>query len=463
MKKLSRYICLLLAGLMIIPLAACEQKTPENQGSEELGKYEIVSVKYPEMAHYPNESEFINSNGEFDDEGFEKVYEAWRRDKEKQNAGYVNGYQGELNDFISALINELMKDNGGENVTCSPINIYMALAMLAETTEGETRAQILNLLGAGSVEEVREQAKNIWNAAYIDDGASTSVLANSLWLRDDLEYKPEVFNTLANNYYASSFKGKMGSEEFNQALRDWINEQTGGLLKEQASGLELDPATVLALASTIYFREKWDAQFSPNANDERVFHGAKGDETVTFMNQSDTQTYCWADKFAVVAKEFTNNGSMLFFLPDEGVAPEELLTDEQFLGFVSGSRRIYDWADCKYLIVNMSVPKFDVSSDIDLANGLKHLGIVDAFDSGKADFSPISEVENVYLDTAKHAARVKIDEEGCEAAAYTVMAMCGAAMPPQEEVDFVLDRPFIFVIKDSSNLPLFVGIVNTLN
>ena len=52
-----------------------------------------------------------------------------------------------------------------------------------------------------------------------------------------------------------------------------------------------------------------------------------------------------------------------------------------------------------------------------------------------------------------------VDEEGCIAAAYTVMAAAGAAMPPDETVDFVLDRPFVFVITSDSGLPLFAGMV----
>lgn len=56
--------------------------------------------------------------------------------------------------------------------------------------------------------------------------------------------------------------------------------------------------------------------------------------------------------------------------------------------------------------------------------------------------------------------RVMIDEEGCTAVAYTVMAAVGAGMPPDEEIDFTLDRPFLFVITGDGELPLFVGIVN---
>ena len=84
-------------------------------------------------------------------------------------------------------------------------------------------------------------------------------------------------------------------------------------------------------------------------------------------------------------------------------------------------------------------------------------------DVAEADFSPmiVQEGENeISLSEAKYAARVKIDEEGCEAAAFTVMLATGAARPPEEMIDFVLNRPFLFVINGQDGQPLFVGVVN---
>ena len=78
----------------------------------------------------------------------------------------------------------------------------------------------------------------------------------------------------------------------------------------------------------------------------------------------------------------------------------------------------------------------------------------------------VGEIENadgVFLSSAKHAARVAIDEEGVTAAAYTVMMEAGAAEPPDEEIDFTLDRPFVFAITSQDGLPLFIGVVNTPN
>ena len=111
--------------------------------------------------------------------------------------------------------------------------------------------------------------------------------------------------------------------------------------------------------------------------------------------------------------------------------------------------------------MNQSVPKFDVSSQFDLREGLAALGITDVTDFDKADFSPLTDAQQeIALTQASHAVRVAIDEEGVTAAAYTVMMAAGAAMPPEEEIDFTLDRPFLFVITSPDNLPMFVGVVN---
>ena len=115
------------------------------------------------------------------------------------------------------------------------------------------------------------------------------------------------------------------------------------------------------------------------------------------------------------------------------------------------------------MMVNLSMPKFDVVSDLDLRDGLMELGIQDVFDKEIADFSPLTQaVEEIFLSQAKHAARVTVDEKGVEAAAYTVLMMeAGGSMMP-EAVDFVLDRPFLFVITSEDGLPLFAGVVNQL-
>ncbi len=451
---MKRFIALILSAACLLTLGACG-----NGAASGPGKLLAAEPDYPQMAPYPDETKYFKSNGEFDSDGFDKVYDAWW-DSRKAQRSQPDGYAEALEDYLRSSVPQLLSGAQGENRICSPVNIYMALAMLAETTDGESRAQILELLGSDSLEALRTEAKAVWNANYCDDGAVTSVLANSVWLDDSVNYEKNTVDALAEHYYACSYHGEMGSDELNAALQNWLSEQTGGLLREQAEGVETDPNTILALCSTIYFRAKWSGRFSEGQTSPQTFHAPGGDVERDFMHSSGTGSYYWSGKFSAYGKSLEGSGSMWFLLPDEGVTPEELIADGKTMDFLlSGGQ---EGAEDKFLIVNLAVPKFDVASDLEFSDSLAALGIRDIFDPAVSDFSPLTgDAEGVFLSRAQHAARVAIDEEGVIAAAYTVLAACGAAAPPEEEVDFVLDRPFVFAITSHDGLPLFVGIVNT--
>lgn len=407
----------------------------------------IAQAEYPQMAPYPSDYS-------------EKEYEEWWEDVMSQQRDL--GDISDLQSFFAQSSQIFLNGDEGENLVYSPLNVYMALSMLAQLTGGESRRQILALLGSDSMETLRQQVSDVWNSNYRDDGALTSILANSLWLNQDVKFDQDTMDILAQDFYASSFRGEMGSAEFNKALQDWLNEQTGGLLKEQAGNVELDSATILALASTVYFQGKWCNEFSKEKTALQTFHSPVGDVEIDFMHQRDDQAYYWGDKFAAVSQSFEGNRSMWFLLPDEGVAPEELLADSEVMDFLFIADKD-EWENQKFLLVNKSIPKFDVVSQFDLEEGLRALGVTDIFDPMLSDFTSMATNVDlpIVLTNANHAARVVIDEEGCTAAAFTVMVELSAAEPPDEEVDFVLDRPFLFCITGDSGLPLFVGVVNS--
>lgn len=464
---MKQVLTLILASIMLMSAAGCVpsknevvdlQRGPaKGSDADTLTVSLLAEAVYPEMAPYPNEMEYINEKtGEFDNDGFRVVFDAWR---EQQRARYPEeGYADNLTDFFERSIAQFLSGDEPKNRVYSPLNVYMALSMLAELTDGTSRAQILDLLGSGSMEELRAQATALWRANYNDDGATTTVLASSLWLDEDINFVQPTLDTLADTYYASTYRGQMGSDEFNKALQSWLNEQTGGLLEEQAAQIELDAETLMALATTIYFRAKWSSEFSEGNTEPKTFHAPDGDMTCDFMHQGGSDTYYWGDQFSAVKKRFEGGEAMWFILPDEGITPEQLLEDPQVMEFLLQKRRV---GKQQHLIVNKAIPKFDVVSQMDLCDGLKELGITDVFDYETSDFSPMTtDLDEIFLSQVKHDARVTIDEEGCIAAAYTVMSMAGAGMPPKEEVDFVLDRPFLFSITGYDDLPLFVGVVN---
>ena len=433
----------------------------------------LATAVYPETVPFPREEDYTSPTGEFDYDKYSQAHKAWLAGRDALTSGM--DCTGLLDEFLTGSTARFLSGAGTENRIYSPLNVWLALAMLAETAGGNSREQLLDLLGADSIETLRTRVSALWRANYRDDGVVTSVPANSLWLRDGMTYSQDVLDTLARDYYASSFSGEMGTEEYNQALRGWINEQTGGLLKQQADGLSMEPDTVLALASTIYFKAAWSNEFSPDRTRRDIFRAPVGGVETDFMHSSRSQTYYWGEHFSAVQLDFQEGGSMLLILPDEGYDPDGLLDSGEAMEFLLAPKgAIYNmetdtvevgWKDQKHLTVNLSMPKFDVSSDLDLIGALKALGVTDVFDGSVSNFDPLgaSTDEALYVSQVQHAARVKVDEEGCEAAAYTYISMPTSGMPPADEVDFILDRPFIFAITGDIGLPLFTGVVNQPN
>lgn len=409
---------------------------------------QVAGAQYPKMTKNPE----IPNGGD---------YEAWRADQLSLHS-QPEGYADSLDSFWTELNTAILSGANGSNVTCSPVNIYMALSMLAEITDGESRQQILDILGADSIESLRTQAKQVWQGHYNNDQLSTSILANSLWLQENYGFNMDTANLLAQNYYASVFEGNLGSQEMNEVLKTWLNQETGGLLNDQIQNVSMDPNTVLALASTIYYQVQWVNKFAEEKTTDGTFHGAKGDTTAEFMNKTLTYgPYYWGEHFGAVALGLEDGSRMWLFLPDEGVAPEEIV--EEVHAFLQKHPHHYNsgYENRKDIQVNLSLPKFDINADLHLEDTLKSMGITDVFDVTQADFTPIlPNADDGYISDVKHAARVTIDEEGVTAAAFTLILRCGSAMPPDDEVDFVLDRPFLFCVESEDDLPLFTGIVN---
>ena len=456
MKKL---LALVLAAACAVSVTACAAKTggeimlPEDAPLPG----QLAAPPAETSVQYPDEMDFIK-DGEVDYDAYGEAYDAWWQGRQAKTASMLPA--ADTAHWFRNSIPALMQGAGEENRVCSPLNVYMALAMLAAVTDGASRGQILSALCADSLEQLQSRAAQLWQENSWDDGMVTSLLANSLWLRDGYEYNEETLKKLGEEFFASAFSGEMGSEDYNKQLQSWLNDNTGGLLTEQAGSVQLRPETVLALVSTIYYSAQWSDQFYEGANTEEIFHAPTGDETATFLHSSRSGTVYYGDGFMATELPLRSSGSMWLLKPDAGVTPEDLLQSEDAVGFLLANG---SWSQTQQAEVDLSLPKFDVSSDLDLLDALAQLGMTDVQTPGAADFTPLTTANQLplALTEAKHAARVKIDEDGCEAAAYTILSVCEtAAMPPEEIVEFTLDEPFVFAITGIDGLPLFVGIVN---
>lgn len=366
-----------------------------------------------------------------------------------------------LSGFFTESMQQTLSGSGSENQTYSPINLYMALCLTAELTGGDK--QILDALDAASLEELRAQANEVWNASYLDKHNQT-LLANSLWLDKELEYDPSVMDILAKNYYTSVYQGNLGSSATNRAISSWLNGQTGNMLKQNAGNVNLDPETVLALYSTVYYQAKWNesVKFHAANNTIDTFHAPDGDTTVTYMNKKLMHAnYYWGEDFGAIALGLKDSSSMWIFLPDEGKTVENILSSGEYMDLLVDTASIYNRENTKFMKVNLTLPKFDIRSAGDLKEDLQAMGITDVFDEECSSLShAVTGDDPVWMDSVSQATRVAIDEKGITAASYIEIIGAGAAMPPEEIIDFIVDRPFLFVITNRYNLPLFAGVVN---
>ena len=412
-------------------------------------------------ANYPEQPKFKDR---IENEEVQRFYSALNLGRKYYGAG-----EG-LENFFGSLTSSFLSEESakGENTVFSPLNVYFALSMLAETTGGSSRAQILELIGSDSIETLRKQSKNVWLANYRDLGITESTAGNSVWLNDNAvhtdgtpyEYKKKCLDILASEHFVSSFSGKMGDPAYTKLMKDWLSRETGGLLDEQIGQLkDDDPDLMMKMVSALYYKAGWESEFyDPAIPATRLFKGAKENKVVTMMKSNYYGDCYFGEKFSAVYKDLKGgDGKMLFILPDEGLTPEDLLNDEKALEFIITGQG----ADVFERDVEMYIPEFDITSDRDLIEGLKKLGVTDCFDLIRADMSPLTD-EGAYVGEATNTVRIKVDKQGVVGAAYTIIMLEATSAAPveHEKVIFTADRPFIFTLLNDDGLPLFVGVVN---
>lgn len=357
------------------------------------------------------------------------------------------------------LANQNQKANG----IYSPASLYMAMAMLAESSKGQTQAQILNVLSMNSMDLVSSQTGKLFRSLYYDNEFGKLSIANSMWLNKNITFKKTFLQKLATDCYAHSFSSDFSDNNTAKQIGKWVQQYTGGKLGGNAQDFQTNQNMVMMLLNTLYFYDQWTDKFDVSNTKKDIFHLSDGSTVSSdFMNTAFDQDFMRESGFTSSSLQFRNGCKMVFVLPDKGVSPYDLLADTTKLSKAIDPIQ----SEEKFGKVTFKIPKFKFSTKTDLVDSLKTLGMKDAFEPKLADFSEVSDIKPLYVSSVKQEACISIDENGCEAAAYTkVETLCGAAAPqnPAGKADMILDRPFIFAILGTNNVPLFIGVVNNPN
>ena len=359
--------------------------------------------------------------------------------------------------FTKALLPAMLAGDA-QNRACSPQDLYLSLAMLAETADGSSRAQLLQLLGCADTAALRQTVTALWDTQTRAGSNYHCVPAVSLWLPLSAGFRADTVDRLAGSYHASVFSGDMGSAAYNTLFADWLSQSTGGLLGT-ADAPKFDGGTSLALCSTLSYQAMWNTKFDKKDTRDGVFHADGGDCTVPFLRRSRAHCPYYAGKrFSAVSLElvegYSGIGKMWLILPQEGVSPEDIAGDAALLSLLCGE------AETVNAEVELAVPRFDVSARQELIPVLQKLGVGDVADRAKADFSPLTGDRSLHLSAASQSVRVAADETGVSAASLSYLAYAGANTPVQK-ITFTLDRPFLFAVCGKDGIVRFAGTVHT--
>ena len=355
-------------------------------------------------------------------------------------------------DTFSARSASLALGGSEENALFSPVSLWFALALCAESAQGDTRAALMGALGLP--DEAAQSAQAVYNNLYKDNKIGTLKLSTSLWVNEEFPVKQDFLDLAAENFYAHSYHCDFSDAATGKAMGNWLDEATGGLLGGQA--LPTDPATLMTLFSAIHYSDQWTDEFNKDKNTTGDFHNADGTTSeAEYMNRTyGSHGWKYGDGWLSTSLGLKNGGSMYLILPDEGVTPGELLADTETMAEILSGEADGGWGE-----VVIQVPKFEVSDSLDLKPVLEGLGAGIVFDCEQADFSNLSQAA-LGLSSIKQETTLSIDEKGVTAAAYTDIKYAGAA-PPEGRAELILDRPFLFAVI-TNGVPLFVGAVNQM-
>ena len=390
----------------------------------------------------------------------------------------VNASEGIATDeaFAKAEMNfgiELLKkccspDNSNdENILISPLSISSALSMTANGADGDTLKEMEKVLGNGlKLDDINE-----YMAYYISklpDKAKEKVyLADSIWFKDDPTFKVyDEFLEANKKYYNSEiYKSSFSPKSTANDVNSWVNKNTKGMIPSLINEGNIKSNTMMLLINTLYFEAEWQKPYLSTKDGK--FTALDGTEyPIQEMYSKESQYFDLGNADAFKKEYDGGNYSFVGILPHEDVDFNEYI---QSLDADSLCEGLKEYEDPDTVDLYTMIPKFKYNYGKSLKEILPLLGMETAFNPDKADFSKINDLSvkgalPLYIDDVLHKTKIEVTEIGTKAAAATAVIMgAGSAMPiPKKEVYIYLNRPFVYMIVDKNNVPLFIGAATQL-
>ena len=350
--------------------------------------------------------------------------------------------------FAAASIQACLMGADSENMIFSPTNLYTQLSLLAGFTAGDSRAQILNALASSDMNAIRSRQSSFYST-------DLNRRFNSLWF--NAYVSDSALWSLTQQHHASVYRGVFNSEIVSQTIYDWaVDRSRNDSL--YLPDLTLSSEEKLLLAGTLYLDSAWDVPFPAEYCSEETFYSPSGEMQCDFMHQTTELEYYEGSQFTAVSKNLDNGGEVLFVLPNADSSIDLLLEEGEVLDLMVANLRGIQWDQQQTCTVNFSLPKFTITNATNLAEPLQKMGVTDIFDPELANFKPLS--NDLSLSQLLHTERLMMNSDGCVREREEYDPMMVTDFVKGEGLDFVLDRPFLFVVNDPEGMPVYAGVVN---
>ncbi|XP_073728698.1 leukocyte elastase inhibitor isoform X7 [Misgurnus anguillicaudatus] len=366
-------------------------------------------------------------------------------------------------------------NTSGKNVFYSPLSISSALAMVSLGAKGNTKDQILQVLclnKSGPDTETADQQEDLIHSSYNklmselnEPGVPYMLsLANRLYGEKSYQFIGK-FITDSQKYYQAGLESVdfiKNSEAARVNINNWVEKKTQGKIKDLVAVGFLNDSTRLVLVNALYFKGTWEKIFLKEDTVDQQFKVNKNEtKPVKMMNQTSHCSLAFIPEVNSQILELSyigRNLSMLIILPNE---IEDDTTGLQKLEKTLTYEKLMEWTKSDNMTsdkVEISLPQFKLEETYDMKNLLVKLGMVDAFQKGKANFSGMSSKNDLVVSEVIHKSFVEVNEEGTEAAAATGIVMMTCSMYYTPPKIFNADHPFLFFIRHNlTNTILFYG------
>ena len=360
------------------------------------------------------------------------------------------------NQDFSARLFALETRNRRGNFNISPYSLSFALSIVAEGANGNTLSQFENVLMNGM--EKKEWNNNMYSLLKKNENylSQADIL---LLTKKNADVKETFLESVSGNFNASVYQVDFKKKQTVEEINNWAKEKTAGQIENIVEGF--DNSTVMYTADAIYIDIPWSTSHRKADVKEEIFTNLNGEKNKVQM----MYTILSADKTNYIHNEnaqgfikYCANGYRFV-----AVMPNETYNFSDYVYSFDGNKLRDIIASGKTEVLKVGMPQFNIESNVDFRNSLVEIGIKDAYNADKADFSGISDNVILYMGKTVQKTSINVDISGIRAGAASGQEIVTLGIEPVAERKIVLNRPFIYIILDQNNIPVFIGAVTELN